>query len=90
MRARSYSAKTRFYLHQHLFFGGLTKGVVEKDDLTPRPLEFLDDDDLLGIVPREPIRGRYQHRDVRSLRPPDRAADQGRADLTGRHCSRHR
>jgi hypothetical protein len=48
-------------LEEHLFFGTLAEGMVQKADLTARALELFKHYDLVGIMARQPVWGVNQH-----------------------------
>jgi hypothetical protein len=57
-------------LQEHLLFGTLAKGVIQKHHLTARPFELFQYHDLVGIVAGQPVRGTEQDDLKRSLADP--------------------
>jgi len=49
-------------LQEHPLLRGLAEGVVEEHHLAAGPLQLLHHEDPVGVVPREPVRGRDEHR----------------------------
>src|SRR5215831_3871248 len=46
---------------EQIIFGTLAQGPVEEDDLHPGPPKLVDQQDLIGILTRQPIRGMHIH-----------------------------